>query len=115
MEAINVVAANLMDKYPVSLAFVSAGEMLGFRTANACYVARARGDFPVRVTRAGAGLRVMTHDLIDYITTGKSQAAIKPTSSTSTGKGRPSRVEQAEAIARGLSVRELRAQAKLGV
>lgn len=112
---IDAVAANLIKEHPISMALVEAGMYLGFPTSGSCYVARSRHEFPVRVTRTGAGLRVMTHDLLDYVKSGVSQATPRQgaVAAARAGAGRPRKSEQVKALAMGLSVPELRAQSSI--
>lgn len=109
---IEAVIERIVAAHPICMPFTTAAGMLLFGTPNSAYVARARGLFPLRVSRHGSGLVCMTGDVIDFIQTGKSQTE-KKSSGSGSGKGRPSRVEQSEAANRGLSVKELRAQQKL--
>ena len=50
---------NIIRQHPACLGFTLAGAILG-KTPEASYVARARGQFPVRVRRHGGRLVVFT-------------------------------------------------------
>lgn len=108
-----MVIDKILAEHPISMPFGKAAPMLGFGTVDSAYTARARGQFPILVTRYGCGLVCMSSDLIDFIVTGKSQNTIKKYDSAKVGKGRPTKVEQTEAKQRGLSIRELRAQQQI--
>lgn len=110
VSGIERVIKNLLEKYPVTLPFVIAGLMIGYQTAGACYVARTRGKFQVKVSKSN-GLVCMTHDMVDWLRTGKSQAeqSVKPIKKGWKVKtGRPSKRESLNAAAMGKTVRELR-------
>jgi hypothetical protein len=114
---INLVINNIIKQHPIQLDFVQCGEIVNYTPA-ACYVARSRGQFPVRVRQQGGRLICHTADLIDYITNGVSQAnqSVKPIrkSCKKTGQtGRPSKRESLDAAAAGLTVKQLRAQKNL--
>lgn len=114
MNGLAAVTQHLLDKYPISVPFRTTASMLGYKSVKAAYTAKCRGTFPLNVTRAGAGLSVMTADVIDYVTTQRRpdtpkevQREIKP------HVGRPTKSESIEAKNRGLTVPELRAQASI--
>lgn len=114
MDGMKAVEKNLLEKYPVAVPFAAVAAMLQYRSTAAAYTAKARGTFPVKVDRLGAGLAVRTANMIDYLRGGVRQAphdyAAKPVRK---GVGRPTRVEQVEAQRRGISVRELRSQTSI--
>lgn len=113
---IDAVVAGLIAKHPVSGGMVEFGRYVGYPTPGAVYVAKSRGEFPLRVIRTGAGLRVMTSDLIDFIRTGISQSEKRLAATTKRNVvGRPTKAEEMEAAARGITVRELRAQAVMNL
>lgn len=112
---IDAVVAGLVAKHPVSGSMVEFGNYIGYPTAGAVYVAKSRGEFPLRVIRTGAGLRVMTSDLIDFIRTGISQSEKRLAPAQYKGVGRTTKAEEMEAAARGITVRELRAQAVMNL
>lgn len=96
--------------------FQTTAVRLGFTPA-AAYVARRREIFPIRVRQIGSKLVCFESDIQEYLRTGKSQAhlsvpAIKKVVEVKTG--RPNKRESLEAARRGLSVKELRAQSKIG-
>lgn len=110
-----LVNKSIIEKYPAQMSFVTSGAILGITPA-ACYVLRSRGRYPVRVRQQGGRLVVFTSDQIDYLNTGISQAelSVKPIRKSRKIKtGRPTKREELEAKARGLSVKELRAQSTL--
>jgi hypothetical protein len=110
-----VVISNILTKHPVQLDFVECGAIINYTPA-ACYVARSRRLFPVRVRKQGGRLICCTADLIDYINNGVSQAelSVKPIRKACRAQsGRPTKREQLEARTKGLSVKELRAQTSL--
>lgn len=113
----NPVVNNILQHQPAVLDFIGAAAVIG-KSQEAAYAERARGTFPLRVRQHGKRLVVFTSDLIQYLETGKSQAEQSAPLIRKTYKvriGRPTKPEALEAARRGLSVRELRAQAKLGV
>ena len=98
------------EQSPVIL-FHKAAALLSY-SYDAAYVARKRGQFPVRVRTRGGTLVVFTSDLIVYLQTGESQAELSVpllqrihTART----GRPSKRESMEAEKLGLSVKDMRA------
>ena len=114
---INLVINNIIQKHPIQLDFVQCGEIVNYTPA-ACYVARSRGQFPVRVRQQGGRLICHTADLIDYITNGVSQAnqSVKPIRKScrkTSQTGRPSKRESLDAAAAGLTVKQMRAQKSL--
>jgi len=111
----DLVNKSIIEKYPAQMPFVASGALLGITPA-ACYVLRSRGCYPVRVRQQGGRLIVFTSDQIDYLNTGISQAelSVKPIRKCRKIKtGRPTKREELEAKAKGLSVKELRAQSTL--
>ena len=110
MTGINLVIGNIIEKYPAQLGFVQCGRIINY-TPTASYVARSRGQFPIRVRRQGGRLICFTSDLVEYLTTGVSQAeqSVKPITKKFRVKiGRPSKRESTNALALGLTVKELR-------
>lgn len=98
------------------LSFAETAKLLGYATASAGFVSRQRGIFPVRVRQIGKKLVCFRTDLDQFLIDGISQApasvpALKKSASVKTG--RPGKMESIEAARRGMSVRELRAQASL--
>ena len=109
----------LVHEQPPVILFHKAAALLSY-SYDAAYVARKRGQFPVRVRTRGGTLVVFTSDLILYLKTGESQAKLsvplrKKIYTARTG--RPSKRELIEAEKLGLSVREMRevTRKKLGV
>ncbi len=93
--------------------FSEVAQSLGFPTAAAAYVARKRGLFPVRVRRIGGKLICFKSDYDEYLATGDSQAHLSvPTIKRAlmNKAGRPTKRESINAVAAGLTVRELRSQ-----
>jgi len=94
--------------------FLKAARTLGYPSDDAAYIARKRGQFPVRVRQVGKRLVVFTSDLISYLTNGETQAEqsvpqLKRTFAVRTG--RPTKRESIQAAAAGLTVKQLRASA----
>lgn len=116
LSGIDFVIKNLLEKYPVSLPLLAAGKFVNLHTASAVYTSRSRGQFPLKISEAGGHAIVFTHDIIDFLRTGKSQANKnqKKIKNVGTGRGRPNKTEQVEAARLGLSVAELRAQSQIG-
>lgn len=108
---INLVVQNILQQYPVQLDFVECGSFINYSSA-ASYVARSRGQFPVRVRQQGGRLVCHTADLINYIENGVNQAemSVSPIrKKCKEGKvGRPTKRERLDAAARGLTVKQLR-------
>ena len=101
------------------LSFAETAALLGYSTASAGFVSRQRGIFPVRVRQIGKKLVCFRTDLDQFLSDGISQApasvpALKKTVAAKK-TGRPRKTETLEAARLGLSVAELRAQAKAGV
>lgn len=114
---VNPVISNIIQHQPAILDFVAAAAIIG-KSSEAGYAERARGTFPLRVRLHGKRLVVFLSDLIAYLETGESQAEQSAALIRKTYKvrtGRPTRPEALEAARRGITVRELRAQAKAGV
>lgn len=110
------VIAQILAQQQAQTTFQKVGEILGYPSHNAAYIARRTGTFPVRVRRIGSRLVVFTADLIDYLQTGESQASqsveLKPRKNNYKPRsGRPSKRESLEAQRLGVSVKELRARA----
>ena len=116
--SVNTHILKLVHEQPPVLLFHKAAALLSY-SYSAAYVARMRGQFPVRVRSRGETLVVFTSDLILYLQTGESQAELSVpllqkihTAQT----GRPSKRESIAAEKLGLSVKEMReaARKKLG-
>lgn len=112
----NPVISNILATNSAVLEFTRAAQIAFGKSPSAAYAERARGTFPVRVRQHGKRLVVFTSDLIQYLQTGESQAEqsaplIRKICKVKTG--RPSKRESIDANARGLSIRELRAQRAL--
>ncbi len=106
-----VVISNILAHHPIQLDFLECGKIINYTPA-ACYVARSRHLFPVRVRKQGGRLICCTADLIDYINNGVSQAelSVPPIRQPCRVQaGRPSKRECLDAAARGLTVKQLRA------
>lgn len=113
----NPVISKIIQHQPAVLDFVAAAAILGFSPESA-YAQRARGTFPVRVRQHGKRLVVFTSDLVAYLETGENQAEQSAALIRKTYKvrtGRPTKREALEASRRGLTVKELRAQAALKI
>jgi len=111
LTGVNLVISNILAKHPVQLDFLDCGKIINYTPA-ACYVARSRHLFPVRVRKQGGRLICCTADLIDYINNGVSQAelSVPPIRrACRVQAGRPSKRECLDAAARGLTVKQLRA------
>jgi len=99
------------------ISFQLAATRIGYSSA-AAYVARRRSIFPIRVRQIGSKLVCFESDLQEYLRTGTSQAhlsvpALKKI--VEVKAGRPTKRESLEAARKGLTVPQLRAQAKAGV
>jgi len=106
-----LVIRNILAQHPIQLDFLDCGKIINYNPA-ACYVARSRHLFPVRVRKQGGRLICFTADLIDYINNGVSQAelSVPPIRRPCRVQaGRPSKRECFDAAARGMTVKQLRA------
>lgn len=111
----NPVISNILQHQPAVLDFIGAASIIG-KSSEAAYAERARGMFPLRVRQHGKRLVVFLSDLIKYLETGESQAEQSASLFRKTYKGktgRPTKPEALEASRRGLTVKELRAQANI--
>ena len=110
--AINPVVAAIIEKHPARLSLVECGAIIGL-SREASYVARSRGQFPVRVRSDHGRLFVFTSDLVTYLTDGilQCEQSCKPLRKRcSVQTGRPTKRETWDAQSRGLTVKELREQ-----
>lgn len=111
-----LVAENIIKLWPLSAPLVEAGRLINL-SKTATYVARARGNFPLRVSDFGGRLVVLTADLLDFIETGISQSnqsvAIKKKKLKAKKTGRPNKMESLAAAGQGLTVTQLRAAARV--
>lgn len=73
----------------------------------------AVGTFPIPLLKTSTGRKIKVSDLANYIDSLQQIPIAKPAAPVQAG--RPNRVEQASAKARGLSVREYRAQQNLAL
>jgi hypothetical protein len=110
------VIAQILAQNQAQTTFQTVGEVLGYPSHNAAYIARRTGTFPVRVRRIGGRLVVFTADLVTYLQTGESQASqsveLKPRKNNYKPRsGRPTKRESLEAAKLGLTVKQFRAQA----
>ena len=115
---VNAHILKLVHEQPPVILFHKAAALLSY-TYDAAYVARKRGQFPVRVRSRGGMLVVFISDLIFYLQTGESQAELsvplrKKIYTARTG--RPTNRESLAAEKLGISVKEMRAanRKKLG-
>lgn len=105
----------LLERYgtPI-LTFEQAAAVLKFPTSKAAYTARRRGRFPCKVICTGTKLSVSVVELARFCETGLPASQTLPIqqnrSHVGRRGGRPSKAEQVQAAALGISVKELRAQ-----